>query len=155
MAMAKKKPNQTKQITNRRARHDYELGDSLVVGIELTGPEVKNLRMGHGQLRGAYVQVRDGELWLVNGTINGTSAAQIEDTAQTRTRKLLAKRREIDKLIEAKQQGKTIVPLEILTQSRYIKLRIAVGRGKKQYDKRQTLKQRDDQRAAARAIKNR
>jgi SsrA-binding protein len=153
--MATKKPVQTKQITNRRARHDYELGDSLVVGVELTGPEVKNLRMGHGQLRGAYVNVRENELWLVNATINGTNAAQIEDSAQTRTRKLLAKRREIDKLIEAKQQGKTIVPLEILTGSRYIKLRISVGRGRKRYDKRQTLKQRDQSREAARVLTNR
>lgn len=152
--MAKKKVNQTKQITNRRARHDYELGDSLVVGVELTGPEVKNLRMGHGQLRGAYVSVRENELWLVNATINGTAAAQIEETAQTRTRKLLAKRREIEKLIEVKQQGKTIVPLEILTGGHYIKLRIAVGRGKKQYDKRQTLKKRDQNREAQRAIRN-
>jgi SsrA-binding protein len=153
--MAKKKPTQTKQITNRRARHDYELGDSLVVGVELTGPEVKNLRMGHGQLRGAYVTVRENELWLVNATINGTNAAQIDDSAQTRTRKLLAKRREIDKLIEAKQQGKTIVPLEILTGSRFIKLRISVGRGRKRYDKRQTLKQRDQSREAARVLSNR
>lgn len=153
--MAKKKPNTAKQITNRRARHDYELGDSLVVGVELTGPEVKNLRMGHGQLRGAFVQVRENELWLVNSTINGTNAAQIEETAQIRTRKLLAKRREIDKLVEAKQQGKTIVPLEILTGGRYIKLRISVGRGKKQYDKRQTLKKRDESRAIQAALKAR
>lgn len=144
--MAKKKPQQTKKITNRRARHDYELGDSLVVGIELSGAETKSLRMGHGQLRGAYVTVKGEELFLINATISGTSGIPIEDSDKTRARKLLAKRREIQALIEGKQQGKTIVPLEILTGGRYIKLRISIGRGKKQYDKRQTMKARDETR---------
>lgn len=144
--MAKKKQQQTKQITNRRARHDYELGDSLVAGLQLSGAEVKALRMGHGQLRGAYVTVKDNELWLLNATINGTNGVPISDTDQTRTRKLLIKRRQLEALLEAKQQGKTIVPLEILTQGRYIKIRIAIGRGKKQYDKRETLKRRDAER---------
>jgi SsrA-binding protein len=151
--MKKKHAHQTKQIVNRRARHDYELGDSLVVGIELTGSETKNLRLGHGQLRGSYVNVKDNELWLVNGTINGTSAMPIEETDQTRNRRLLAKRREIDALIEAKHQGKTIVPLEMLTHGRYIKLRIAIGKGKKLYDKRESMKKRDETRAIAQAIK--
>jgi SsrA-binding protein len=73
---------------------------------------------------------------------------------KTRTRKLLAKRREIDALIEAKQQGRTIVPLEILTRGRYIKIRISVGKGKKQYDKRQVLKKRDESREISRALKS-
>lgn len=151
--MAKKKQAQTKQITNRRARHDYELGDSLLLGIELTGAEVKNLRLGHGQLRGAYVTVKDNELFLMNATINGTNGAPLTESEQTRTRKLLAKRREIDKLIEQKQQGKTIVPLEILTSGRFIKVRISIGKGKKQYDKRQTLKARDQSRQINRALR--
>ena len=145
---------QAKTIQNRRARHDYELGDSLVVGLELTGAETKSLRMGHGQLRGAYVTVKDSELYLLNGTINGTSGVPIDEQQQTRTRKLLAKRREIDALIDAKQQGRTIVPLEILTRGRYIKLRIAVGKGKKLYDKRESLKKRDETRAIHQAVKN-
>ena len=144
--MKKKHAHQTKQIVNRRARHDYELGDSLVVGIALTGAETKNLRMGHGQLRGAYVNVKDDELWLMNATINGTNSMPISEQDQTRNRRLLAKRREIDALVEAKQQ-------EMLTQGRFIKLRIAIGRGKKLYDKRQTLKKRDENRAIAQALK--
>src|SRR5438309_6911658 len=120
--MAKKKSLQTKHITNRRARHDYELGDSLVVGIELSGAEVKSLRMGHGHIRGAYVTVKDGELYLINATIAGSSGILITESDQTRARKLLAKRREIDHLIATKQQGRTIVPLEILTGGRYIKV---------------------------------
>lgn len=150
--MAKKSTPKTKQITNRRARHDYELGDSLLVGIELSGREVKNLRTGHGQLRGAYVTVKNNELFLLNATINGTNAAPLSETEQTRTRKLLAKRREINHLIEAKQQGKTIVPLEILTGGKFIKVRISIGKGKRLFDKRQTLKKRDQMRDAARAI---
>lgn len=153
--MPKKKQDQTKRITNRRARHDYELGDSLVVGLSLSGAETKALRMGHGQLRGAYVTVKDGELLLINATISPTSGIPIAESDQTRARKLLAKRREIAALIEAKQQGRTIVPLEMLTQGRYIKLKIAVGKGKKQYDKRQTLKKREEDRRISAALKSR
>lgn len=151
--MAKKKPQTTKVISNRRARHDYELGDSMVVGIQLSGAETKALRMGHGQLRGAYVTVKNDELFLINCTISGTNGIPISESDQTRARKLLAKKREIDHLIAARQQGKTIVPLEILTRSRYIKVRISVGRGKKLYDKRQTLKKRDEARGIQAALK--
>lgn len=152
--MARKKSAAPKQITNRRARFDYDLGDSLVVGLELTGAETKALRLGHGQLRGAYVTLKGGELFLINATISGTAGVPIAESEQTRARKLLAKRREISALIEAKQQGRTIVPLEMLTRSRYIKLRIAVGRGKKRYDKRQTLKARDESRTIHAALKS-
>jgi SsrA-binding protein len=143
-----KKKQQTKQIVNRRARHDYELGDSLVVGIALSGAETKSLRMGHGQLRGAYVTVREGELLLINAAVNGTRGIPIAESDQTRARKLLAKHREIDALLEARQQGRTIVPLELLTGGRFIKLRIAIGKGRKLYDKREALKKRDAERGA-------
>jgi SsrA-binding protein len=151
--MAKKNTNQPKAIRNRRASFDYQLEDSLVVGLELTGAEAKSLRMGHGQLRGAYVTVNHNELYLINASITGDSGIIINDTDKTRTRKLLAKRREIDSLVSAKQQGRTIVPLELLTGGKYIKLRIALGKGKKNYDKRQTLKARDDSRRAAAAMR--
>lgn len=151
--MAKKKSHQTKRISNRRARYDYELGDSLVVGLELTGAETKSLRMGHGHLRGAYVTVKGEELFLINATIAGTSGIPIDESEQTRARKVLAKRREIDALMAARQQGRTIVPLEILNGGRYIKLRLAIGKGKKRYDKRQTLKRRDDDRRAQAELK--
>lgn len=153
--MAKKKKQSQKLIQNRRARFDYELGDSLVVGLQLTGAETKSLRMGHGQLSGAYVTVKDGELYLLNGTIHGTHGVPVPETDQARSRKLLAKRKEINALIEAKQQGRTIVPLEMLTGGRFIKLRIAIGKGKKQYDKRQTMKKRDQERETQAALKHR
>jgi len=153
--MVKHKSNQLKVISNRRARHDYDLADGLIVGIVLSGAETKALRRGHGQLRGAYVVVKDNELQLVNAAINGDKGLPIAEEDQTRTRKLLAKKREISQLLAAKQQGQTIVPLEILTRGRYIKVRIAAGRGKKLYDKRASLKKRDEQRAIAQAIKTR
>lgn len=153
--MAKKKAPSQGRITNKRARFDYELGDDLIVGISLSGAETKALRRGNGQLRGAYVTVKDGELWLLNATIVGDNAIKISETEQTRSRKLLAKKREIEALIAAKQQGKTILPLDILTKGRYIKVKIAVGRGRKKYDKRQVLKKHDEQREINSTLKYR
>ncbi len=150
----KKKRASPKTIQNRRARHDYAIDDSLLVGLQLTGQETKALRHNHGQLRGAYVTVKDNELWLINATISAMPGIDISESDQTRSRKLLAKRKEIDKLIAEKQQGKTILPLELITKGRYIKLRIAAGKGKKQYDKRETLKRRDQTREANAAIKS-
>jgi len=149
----KKKSNIPKQIVNRRAKHDYELDDSLVVGLELTGAEVKALRMGHGHLRGSYVTVKDNQLWLLNATITGSNSAPLTDEQKVRTRRLLAKRKEIDAFISAKQQGRSIVPLQLLTGGRYIKLRMAGGRGKKLHDKRASLKEHDEKRAMSAAIK--
>ena len=150
--MAKKRRS-SGAITNRRARFDYQIDDSLVVGIALTGAETKSLRRGHGNLQGAYVTLKGDELWLINATITGDKSIPISESDQTRARKLLAKRREINQLIEQKQQGKTIVPLELLTKGRYVKLRIAAARGKKKYDKRETIKKRTQDREAERAMR--
>lgn len=150
-----KKPNKPKTISNRRARHDYSIEDILTVGIQLTGAETKALRHGHGNLRGAYVTLKDGELWLVNATISSMPGITIEESQTTRSRKLLAHQREINRLIATKQQGRTIVPLDMITQGRFIKLRIASARGKKQYDKRQTIRQREETRRTEQAIKMR
>jgi SsrA-binding protein len=151
--MTAKSRKPTGQIVNRRAKFDYELGDSLVVGLQLTGAETKALRMGHGQLRGAYVNVIGGELWLVGAQITGSQGIPILEDEQMRSRKILAKSREIKNLTDARQQGNQIVPLELLTKGRYIKLRIAVGRGKKRYDKREVLKRRQQERDIARETK--
>lgn len=146
--MAKKAKPRSGNITNKRARYDYELGDSLVAGIALSGRETKALRLHHGQLQGSYVTVKDGELWLVNAQIMGSRGVPIAEDEQSRSRKLLAKRSEIEKMIAARQAGRTIVPLDLLTSGRYIKIRIAVGRGKKRYDKRETIKRRQQEREA-------
>lgn len=150
--MKKKSPSDGK-IRNKRARFDYELGDDFLVGIVLNGREAKSLRLGHGQLQGAYVTVKDDEIYLINASIHGTKGIPIEDQEVTQTRKLLAKRKEIDQIISAKQQGSAIIPVDILTKGRYIKVRIALGKGKKHQDKRQVLKERDDSRNAQREIK--
>jgi SsrA-binding protein len=149
----KKKSQDPKTIRNRRATFDYELEDSFVVGMVLNGRETKSLRLGHGQLQGAYVTVKGDELFLINASIHGTKGIPIEDSDVTKARKLLAKRKEIDEMIAAKQQGRTIVPTAILTQGRFIKLRVSLGKGKREYDKRQTMKKRDDTRNAQREIR--
>ncbi len=149
----KKKQSQVKTIQNSRARFDYALQDDYLCGIVLNGRETKALRLGHGQLKGAFVNIKDGELWLNNMTITGRNGLPIDADEQTRVRKLLAKKREINELIAAKQQGLAIVPTEVLTRTRFIKVRIAVGRGKKHYDKRASIKKRDDDRNARRDLK--
>ncbi|MBI4034632.1 SsrA-binding protein SmpB [Candidatus Saccharibacteria bacterium] len=146
----KKKGRPAGRIANRRARFDYELGAPLVVGLQLTGAETKALRWGQGQLQGAYVNIKDEELWLIGALISPGRGLDISESDQTRSRKLLAKRSEIAKLAAAKQQGMTIVPLEILTTGHFIKLRIAPGKGRRKYDKRETIKRRQQEREIAR-----
>lgn len=157
MAQKKKAKPTTKSITNRRAKFDYALDEDLVVGISLTGLETRAARDGHVQLKGSYVNIRNDELWLNNASFsikindkNQVGARSID----TSPRKLLAKRKQIDDLAARKQSGMSIVPLKLLTNGRFIKLVIALGKGKKNYDKRETLKRRDQERDANRAIKN-
>lgn len=157
MADKKKKLPPKHAIVNRRASFDYALDEDLVVGIALTGPETRAARDGHVQLKGSFVTVREGELWLNNASFslklnekNKPGARSID----TEPRKLLAKRKQIDDLYARKQSGMSIVPLKLLTGGRYIKVVIALGKGKKNYDKRETLKRRDQEREASRAIKN-
>lgn len=153
--MAKKTP-QNKAIVNRRARYDYTLGDELRVGIQLTGQEVRAARDGHVQLRGAFVTVRGEELWLNNASfsLKLNERGGQERTIDTRPRKLLAHRREIDACMHAvKAEGRTIVPLKLLTEGTFIKLIIAVGQGKKRHDKRETIKRRDQERDVKRELK--
>lgn len=153
--MAKKSSKNTGKIQNRRARYDYDISDELIAGIVLSGKETKSLRLKHGHLRGAYVNIRGEEAWLTNATITSSPGIFIDESESTKERKLLLKKRELEGLIEAKKQGRTIVPLEILTKGRYIKIKIAIGKGKKRYDKRQTIKKRDQERANRLELKDR
>ena len=140
----KKTKSESKSIVNRRASFDYFLDDEIIVGIVLNGRETKSARLGHVQLKGSYVNIKDNELWLVNASFSLPSSAKGEgNTVDTSARKLLAHRKQIDKLIEIKKQGLTIVPVKLLITGRYIKLVIATGRGKKKYDKRNVIKKRD------------
>ena len=157
MAQKKKVSLRPKAIVNRRASFDYALDEDLVVGIALTGPETRAARDGHIQLKGSFVTIRNGELWLNNASFSlklnerGKVGARSIDTSP---RKLLAKRKQIDDLATRKQSGMSIVPLKLLTAGRYVKVVIALGKGKKNYDKRETLKRRDQERESQRAIKN-
>ena len=132
--MKKTKKPTAQKVVNRRAHYDYNLSDKLEVGMVLTGAQVRQIRDHHAQLKGTYVTLRRGELWLLGLTL-GT------DTEQDV--KLLATKKQIAGLDRAKQQGNTIVPVELLPLKRHIKLIIAVGEGKKKFDKRQAIKSRD------------
>jgi ssrA-binding protein len=151
-----RKPS-TNQIINRRARFDYSLGQEIITGISLTGPEVRAARDAHVQLKGSFVTIRDNELWLNNASFsikNNDKNAKSNRTIDTRARKLLAKRKEIDKLQSEKTSGMSIIPIKLLNGGKYIKLVIALGKGKKEYDKRETIKRRDQNRETLRTLKN-
>ncbi len=154
--MSAKKPKPPKAIVNRRARYDYALDEEIVTGIMLTGPEVRAARDGHVQLKGAYVNLAKGELFLNNASfsLRLNQKGSSDRTVDTAPRKLLAHRKQIDALAKHKTSGMTIVPLKLLTQGRHIKLVIALGKGKKHYDKRETIKRRDIQRDSQRHLKH-
>ncbi len=145
-------------ILNRRARFDYALEDDLVVGMELLGPEVRAARDHHVQLKGSFVSLKDGQLWLNNASFSvrinerGQSDAR---TVDTRPRRLLATRKQIDEFTARRATGFSIVPTKLITSGRYIKLVIALGKGKKRYDKRHVLKKRAEARDIARELKSR
>lgn len=154
--MAKKVHKPSTVITNRRARFDYELSEDIVAGISLTGAEVRAARDGHVQLRGSYVQIRDHELWLHNASFSLALQQRGEKNARTvdtSPRKLLVSKKQIANLETERTAGKSIIPTKIITAGRYIKVVIALGKGKRHYDKRETLKRRDAEREAARQIK--
>lgn len=142
-------------VLNRRARFDYALGEELVAGIALTGQETRAARDGHVQLKGSFVTLKDNELWLNNASFSlklnqkGDPSARSVDTSP---RKLLAKRKQIDSFASAKQQGMTIVPVRLITKGRFIKVVVALGKGKKRHDKRETIKRRDQDRDAKRLM---
>lgn len=138
--------------TNRRARHDYELKDTLITGVVLTGAEVKSAKLGHISLKGAYVNVLKGELYLINAHISPYKYANAPDFDETRSRKLLIHKAELDRLLASKQAGMAMVPLAVGLQKGLVKIEVGVGRGKKQYDKRQAIKKRDAERDAARTV---
>lgn len=152
----KKQTSEPKTVLNRRARFDYALGEEIVAGLALTGQEVRAARDGHVQLKGSFVSLKDDELWLNNASFSirlnerGKIGARSIDTSP---RKLLASRKQIDHFKAEKQSGMSIVPTKLLTTGRFIKIVIALGKGKKRYDKRETIKRRDQERDAKRMMK--
>ena len=138
---------------NRKARHDYHLGDRFQAGLVLTGTEVKSLRLGRASLAGAFATVDDGEVWLRNAHIPEYTFGTWTNHATRRKRKLLLHRREIEKLERATTaSGRTIVPLAMYFNDGYAKVELAIATGKKDWDKRQTIAEREANRDAARAL---
>ncbi|MFV0451227.1 MAG: SsrA-binding protein SmpB [Propioniciclava sp.] len=138
---------------NRKARHDYHIGDRVEAGMVLTGTEVKSLRAGRASLAEGFATVDDGEIWLRNVTIPEYAFGTHTNHRPTRTRKLLLHRREIDRLERAvAHSGRTLVPLAIYFNDGYAKVELAVATGKKDWDKRQAIAERDANREAQREL---
>jgi len=152
----KKKPVKVGAIVNRRASFDYALDDELIAGIVLTGREARAARDGRVQLKGSFVTIRNNELWLNNSSFSLVLNSKTDGgtTVDTSARKLLASRKQIDELADRKQSGMSIVPLRLLIKGNHIKLVIALGKGKKNYDKRNSIKLRDQERENKRLTKH-
>ena len=139
--------------TNRKARHDYHIEDVYEAGIVLTGTEVKSLRAGRASLVDGYATVERGEAWLENVHIPEYTQGTWTNHSTRRRRKLLLNRIEIDKLTgKIKESGFTLVPLSLYFKDGKAKVEIALAKGKKDYDKRHSLKEAQDKREAARAV---
>jgi len=143
----------TPTVVNRRARHDYAIEETFECGIALAGGEVKSIRDGKVNLRDAYARVEGGEVWLYAMHVSPYAFARAE-LDPDRRRKLLLHRREIDDLAQAtQQQGVSLVPVRLYFKDRKVKIELGVGRGKRSYDKRQAMAERDAMREVDRALK--
>jgi SsrA-binding protein len=153
--MAEKKPGIKIVADNRKARFNYEIGETFEAGIMLTGTEVKSLRQGKASIGESYADTRDGEIWLVNANIPEYLQAARNNHAPKRPRKLLLHKRQIDKLSGAiEREGMTIVPLKMYFNARgRAKLELAVARGKKLHDKRETDRKRSWERERSRLMR--
>lgn len=141
---------------NRKAFHDYTIEDTLEAGMALTGPEVKSLRAGKANLKDGYAQIKNGEVFLYNVHISAYSFATYVPQDPLRTRKLLLHRREIRKLIgKLHEKGIALIPLQIyFVENGKAKVELGLARGKKLYDKRAALKEQEQGREIARAVRN-
>ena len=141
--------------TNRQASYRYDLLDKLECGVVLEGTEIKSLRGGSAQLKDGYAQVRDGELWLYNVHIPPYGPASRENHDPDRPRKLLAHRREIERLIgKTQERGLTLVPTRLYFAGPRAKVEIALARGKDRFDKREAIKAREQRRDMERALRD-
>lgn len=142
--------------SNKKARHEYEILDTYEAGLVLTGSEVKSLRMGRASLVDGYVFIENGEAWLDTAYIPEYLNGSWTNHAPRRKRKLLLHRQQIDKLFQkTREGGMTIIPLKLYFLNGRAKVEIALARGKREYDKRQTLREKQDKREAERAMRQR
>jgi SsrA-binding protein len=140
--------------TNRKAYHDYYIQDSQEAGIVLTGSEIKSIRAGRVNLREAYIRPEGGELWLLNAHIARYEASSYLSHEPTRPRKLLLHRRQIDSLTsKVAEKGLTLVPLRLYIKGSIAKVEVALAKGKKLYDKRESIARRDAERDIGRAMR--
>ena len=152
-----KKEKPELNVRNRKARFNYFIEEEFEAGLVLTGTEVKSLRKGRASIDEAYAAEKDGEVWLLNATIQEFEGGNRLNHEPSRARKLLLKKKEIGKLIGALRiKGKTLVPLSLyFNRKGFAKVKIGLGTGKKEFDKRQTIKDRDWQRQKSAAMKKR
>jgi SsrA-binding protein len=140
-------------VSNRKAGHDYEILDTFEAGIALLGTEIKSLRNHGGSLQDAYVDVRGAEFWLLNCSIAPYNFGNIHNHEERRPRKLLMHKREIEKIRrQSVEKGLAVIPLSIFLKKGIAKVRIALAKGKKAYDKRAALKEREHKRSIERAL---
>jgi len=141
---------------NRKARHDYIIVDQYEAGLVLTGTEVQSLRLGKANLKDSYAKVKNGEVWLYQMHISPYPFAYYNNHDPLRVRKLLLHKREIMRLYaKANEQGHTLVPLKLYFKSGKAKITIALAKGKREFDKRQALRERDHKREMERARRQR
>lgn len=141
--------------SNRKAFHDYAIDDRFEAGIVLVGSEIKSIRAGRVSLRDSYVMFRDGEAWLVGSHISGYTQASYLDHEPLRDRKLLLHRQEIVRLkARVDQRGYTVVPLRLYLKDNRAKVEIALAKGKREYDKRTAIAERDNERDIQRAMRD-
>ena len=143
------------EILNRKAKHDYFIEDTYEAGIALTGTEIKSVREGNCNIKDSYGIVRKGEVYLLNMFIGTYKQGNIFNHEETRTRKLLLHKNEIKRIEKAKEEkGLTLIPIKLYFKDNKLKVLLGICRGKKDYDKRESLKQRDIKKEVARNIKN-
>jgi SsrA-binding protein len=142
---------------NKRANYDYEILEKYEAGLVLLGHEVKSIKTGHISLKESFVTILGTELYLTNAHIPPYKhAGRLENYDPTRPRKLLVKKSEIKRLIgKARTQGLTLVPIKIYTKRRYLKLEFGLGKGKKEYDKRDKIKKKEAERSMSQLLKSR
>ncbi len=155
--MANRKDDESKVLaSNRKAFHDYSIEETYEAGIALTGTEIKSVRAGSVNLRDAYAQVRNGELWLMNVHVAPYEPASRQNVDPYRDRKLLMHRKEILRLANrAQEKGLTLIPLKMYLKKNRAKMEIGLARGKKLYDKRDAIAKRETEREIQRASKTR
>jgi len=141
-------------VNNRKARHEYEILDSLETGIVLVGTEVKSMREGKVNLTDAYARIRDGELWLIGMHISPYEKADVFNHDPLRDRKLLVNSQELKKLYrQTHEKGVTLIPMKLYFKKHLVKVELALARGKKKYDKRADIAERDAKRQMDRQLK--